>query len=192
MNLKQLGDIVPTPDDSVAWYDIIGKFRNAVSQFQSYYNALQSENIDSGIFPKLADEQLILLQRGADIKSRIQSVTSAIDDAWNWVKGVFGFSGLREADTALGGLGIPLIPIAVVGALIAYMGKYGLDYIEHQKTYALMQRLLNEGYSPAQVNEMITGVKKESALIDFGKLAPVAFVGVVGLLGLLAWRLRGQ
>ena len=181
MNLSQLTDILPTPDDS-AWYDVIIKFKNYTTKFTENYNRLKTINIDPSRYPALADEQLELLKRGTTVKANINKITNTIDDAWTWLKSKFGFDGLNDVATLSHGLGfVPLIPIAVVAGSVTLLVKWILDYSEFVKRYDYATELEQKGYSTTQINELMTGITQEKPLIDFGKAMPVLIIAGLGI-----------
>lgn len=182
MNLSRLASLAPTPDDT-AWYDVIGRFKNYAQEFENRYRNLQSKHIDAAKYPELANDQLDLLRRGTEVKSTIQSITGAVDDAWSWLKNTFGFDGIRQMDTQMGTMGIPIvIPIAVVSGAVALIYKWNLNSDEFEKRYAFMRDMEAKGYSARQIRDMMEGLTTSKPLINFGGSTTLLIIGGLGLL----------
>ena len=173
---------VPTPSDSIAWYDVIGKFRYYARKFSEAYNSLVNSRVDPKKYPALASERNDLLRRGYDIKATIQSITSKIDAVYNWIKSI----DLNPFD----GLGfLPLIPIAVVVASVALMSKFIFDYATFTRRLSEVKRLETRGYSSGQASTIVDKAAGDQSLFNIGRGLPVAFI--IGLIGLALAKKKG-
>lgn len=185
MNLGTLRDTLPTPDDA-AWYDVITKFKNYAAKFASNYNELKSVDIDAGKYPELSKLQLDLLRRGLTVKATIQSVMGAVDNAWTWLKGQFGFEGVRELGSLSTGLGVvPLVPIAVVVAAVALIAKWLMDYNSFKTRLTEVKRLEAKGYSSDQAANIVDKIYSDKSLFNLGQAIPVVFIGGLALFAYL-------
>lgn len=173
MNLGFLRAVTPTPE-TAEWYNVVAKFKQYANEFTANYSKLQSININPAEFPELADEQFNLLKSGAKVKSTIQEVTGAINRAWDWIK----------SSTGLSELGF-LLPLAGVIAGIAALTKFGGDFASFWKRYSYSRELLDKGYSPTQVNNIMKGITQNESLFNMGQTLPIVFIGGLALFAFL-------
>ncbi len=118
--------------------------------------------INTPVSGELAVEKARLLKWAKYIKKGIEGVFGTIDELEN------------------AGLGVlPLIPIAVVGASLAAMYKWTLDYQTFKRQVEEQKRLEAKGVDPATAARMIAK-KGAPSLISFGTLSPLLLIGLAG------------
>lgn len=137
----------PTSEETTAWYDLVGKFRNLANQFMSSWNYLLSQQAYVNAHPELKSDYTALMSRGVSLRSTIESTLSTIQGAMDWLKNWFGL-----------GL-IPLIPIAVLAGSIALVTKWVTDAYALKARIDEQQRLEAKGLTPQQA----ANVLKQSA-----------------------------
>lgn len=118
--------------------------------------------INTPVTGELAQDKAKLLRWAGYIKKGIEGVFGTIDELENV------------------GLGIlPLIPIAVVGASLAGMYKWTLDYQTFKRQVEEQKRLEARGVDPASAARMVAQ-KGAPSLISFGTLSPLLLIGLAG------------
>ena len=104
---------------------LLEKFRAKAAEFLDAYYVLMAQQADIANIPELEEEFDSLYADGAEIKDTIDWITSTVDAVTGWFSGLFG-------STQMGVL--PLIPIAAIGAAIAYMVSWvGRVYLFERK-----------------------------------------------------------
>jgi hypothetical protein len=117
----------------------------------------------------LAIKKTALLKRASFIKRGVDGIFSTL-------KAV----GLGEQDNSLGLL--PLIPVAIVGASLAAMGKWFLDYKELMVKLAEQQRLESKGLSPAEAARVVAQNTSSGGIFsDIKKVLPLIAIGGAAL-----------
>lgn len=149
------GDL--SPEQRVAWYNVIGIFQRKAQEFEAAQAAL-SRPPAKPLPPELEAERRRLLERSAVVRSTVLRIRGALDDvqaalrgawglvtgAWDTARSVVGLNALPE----LGSLGLaPLIPIALVAAAIATVTVFLADYAKFSRKVELLER----GYTPEQI-----------------------------------------
>lgn len=163
----------PTQQDNTAWYDLIGKWRAAVQNFQTNYQLVASpqDAAAAATDPDLQAKYQAVLADAQTVNQKIQDIDAALSDvqawlsgAWDTVKGwwesvsggvsqLFGYSPrvIPGRAVQLGGLGVVwLIPLSVVAAGIAYVAGKAMDLYQTHQQLAAVQTYVNQGYTPAQ------------------------------------------
>src|SRR5882762_9455938 len=138
MMLNDASDITSasvTPAQSAAWYDVIGRWTQAATDFQNYFDELTSEANASFIATQddaTKQEYLDLLDRAEKTRRTIMYVQGALNDvkyalqgAWSALKGAW-----QGAQDYVGLGFLPLIPIAVVAAALAAVTIWITDYLQ--------------------------------------------------------------
>jgi len=104
--------------EELAWYNVIGQFRQKAQDFEKMMKRLQSQKSIAARDPQLAAEYSSMMNTAMNLQQKIKQIRDATDSVIKWLKGVFGFDGLGF---------VPLIPIAVVVASLAAIGKWVKD-----------------------------------------------------------------
>ena len=169
----------------------IEKFKDKAKQFWALWNKLAGEQYDMATRPlEIQSQYSDLISRGQSIKSTIETVTGAIDkaaatyqDVKNWLAEKFGLNGV-EIDEKTGQLGIiPLIPIAIIGASLAAMGKWVLDAYEFSGKLDKMKELESQGMSPSEAAAVVEkSLIGQGMFAGAGNLVPLALLGVAALM----------
>lgn len=108
-------------ENTSEWYDISARLKVKAAEFKKAYDNLVYAIRLAEKNPSLAQEGRRLLTIGNNIRDKVLTVTSSIDNAYGWFKSSVGLSGMVP-DNNLGIL--PLIPLAVAGASVAAMTKF--------------------------------------------------------------------
>lgn len=164
------------------WFDMSAPYQEQVKEYQETGNAPPSlindfkqrsrdwalkvvELVNTEVPGPLQPEKRKMLDRAKIIKQGIEGVFGTMDE----------FEGV--------GLGvIPLIPIAVIGASLAAITKWTLDFKKFMAAVTEQRRLESTGMPPAQAAEIARqGLTKPFISIDFKKLLLPALVVGGGL-----------
>lgn len=160
--------------DQTEWYDVWGKLKSAAADLDSAVAELQSRRSYAMSRPELA----------ADYNSQMSDIESARSRVtWlrDTIRSVLGAFGVQ-----LDGLGfVPLIPIAVVTAGVAYIANLAASAWSLTKRIDEQQRLEAQGMTPQQASAIITRNAEAGTLTGAIKEAVPALV-VLGV-GLAAW-----
>jgi len=165
-----LGQIAPaTAAQKVAWFDLLGKWREKAAQFeqaQAYLNA-QAPHVSSWP-PSLQAEYRAMTVRAAVLKARIVDVSNALRAVESWLKGAYSVAvepwvqaGARIREwlglSGLSGLAaLPaLIPIAVVSAALAAVAYFLTDFLALRAKFEEIKRLETTGLSPAEAAAIV-------------------------------------
>jgi len=147
-----MAETVATEQEKIAWYNVIGQFRQKVAEFEAMLEKLKSQKQIAASDPELAQEYSGLMNKAVALQDKIRQIRDATSDAIDWIKGVFGFDGLGI---------VPLIPIAVVSASIATIGYWIKDAYEFSKKLEKVEQLEKQGMPTRQAidtaNRMTTG-----------------------------------
>jgi len=152
-----LGEDALSPQESAAWYDVIGQFREAAARFDVAYSALQFRPMREDA--ALSAERAALLARAETVGSTVQYIRAALDDvtaalsgawsqvsgAWSWIAAQLGFEKPPADQSTLQGLGLPLIPIAAVLAAIAAITAFLADYAKFAQRVAVYEAAVDKG-----------------------------------------------
>lgn len=170
-----MAEAAATPQEQRAWYDVLGKFRDAVARFDQVMARLRAQQSVAARHPQLSAEYNALMRAAAATQARIVYVRNASANVLNWIKGVFGFSGLGF---------VPLIPLAVVAAAVAAIAKITSDAWTLSKKLDQVTQLQAQGVSPARAVELATKTAGGGSLLSFnlGGFAPWLLIGGVVLL----------
>lgn len=155
-------------------------FRDKARSFNLKYTRLQAMQNDVRKYPALNIEYQKLMGDGATIRNTIRRVTGGIDNVVGWFNNIFG------RDTQLKGMGLlPLIPVAVVIASLAGMGKWASDVYMFERRFEEIKRLERAGLSPEKASDLVS--EKEPTGIIAGMtreiMVPMTVAGVVLIAG---------
>ncbi|MHB1430316.1 MAG: hypothetical protein ACYCVW_16655 [Rhodocyclaceae bacterium] len=178
LSTSSINDVPPSATQKVAWYNVIGQWRQAVADFDKNLAAVQSQSSIAASLqstnPTLYASYQSIMQQVPGIQSRISELDGAIADvenwlagawsdvtgAWNYVKtsvtSLFGMPGGWSQATGLGDLGQwQLVPLAVVAAGVAYVGAKAMDLYNVHTKLAAVQSYIAKGYSPAAASALV-------------------------------------
>lgn len=83
-------DFVPpeiTPATEAQWWDVIGKFKAKVAEFESVYNKITQQKNIAAQSPTLAGEFNTWMSRAQPVKKQIDYWSGIINTAANWLRG---------------------------------------------------------------------------------------------------------
>jgi hypothetical protein len=149
-----------TPDQSKAWYDVIGKFTDLSNKFDAAYADLQARGnaVAASGNAQLQTDYSAIIAKCQGIYRTVDAVRSAIVD----VKAVL--SGAIDSATGawdnvkewVSGLGIvPLIPIAVALAAIAAITAFLVEYAKFTKNMDTYTSLVQQGHPPSEAASIV-------------------------------------
>lgn len=156
----QLADLqqaaAATVTDPVQWYDLVGKFKQKVAEFQAAWAELMSEQSFVASHPSLQTDFNYLVGLGQTLKSKIQSATSLIDQTvkmagnlWSSISTTFtNVFGDIEEPPQLGFL--PLIPIAVIAASVAAIAYFVTEVYKFKTKVDQIKKLEAQGMTAQQ------------------------------------------
>ncbi len=165
-------------EESVAWYNLVGQFRQKAQEFQANFDALL--NRSANVPPEYRAEYNQLVNVGVTVKAAVQKMTSTIDS----IVGFFD-SFTQPPQQQLDGLGLlPILPIAGVIAAVGFMAKWTYDYLAFDKKLLEFQRLQSEeNLSPQQAANVIRKLEGQTAIAEiFQSMTPVLLLGGAFLL----------
>lgn len=189
-----------TASEEKAWYDVVGKFKAAATQFEKVQNELLSRPIPSD--PTLAAERARLVTRAQQIKTTIQQLRQTLGDvmsavsgawdqvtgAWDWVAKNLGLDGMPE-DRGLGFA--PIIPIAVVAAAIATITVFLADYGKFAKRVSVFEQAIAAGATTQQAVSAASSIPQGGITEALGSTASMLPMIAVGL-GALYLLMQGK
>lgn len=193
--MRALGEAALSSQEATAWYDVIGKFRVLAAQFEAAHRDLSTRPIPDD--PALAEEQARLRARAETVATTVRGIASTLNDvmsalsgawdkvtgAWDWVSQNVGLNG-PPSQQSLQGLGLPIIPIAVVVAAIAVITAFLADYAQFTRKASIYEAERARGASPEQASnavERIGGVGIVTNLASTGKTFAVTAAVLAGL-----------
>lgn len=167
---------IATQEQEAAWWDVIGKFKAAVADFDNAMSAMRANQAVAAKDAKLLAEYRAIEQRAADIQKTIQKVKDGTQGVVSWLKGVVGMDGL-------GSLGVvPLIPIAVVSASVFGIAKVTADAWQFAKRLSEVRRLEGQGLSPSQAAAVVNQAAPSRALFQLDtKWIVLGALGAIGV-----------
>lgn len=165
-------------------------FRDKAKAFIYRYEKLKSLDADVKKYPELRSEYVGLVGRGTKIRDSIRTVTGGIDNVVGWFNSVVG----NDKNTQLKGLGLlPLIPVAVVIASLAAMGKWGGDVYMFERRLNEIKRLENTGMSPEKASGIVADREAPGLIAGITRevMVPLSIASVVLVAGWY-WANRGR
>jgi hypothetical protein len=168
---------------------MIENFRDKARIFIERYEKLKRMDADVRKYPALHQEYTALVGKGTTIRNSVRTVTGGIDNVVGWFNSIFG----NDQTPQLDGLGLlPLIPVAVVIASVAAMGKWGSDVYLFERRLNEAKRLENTGMTPGEAAKIV-GEREPPGLIagvTREVMVPLSIAGV--LIAGLIWMNRGR
>lgn len=161
-------------EKKVAWYNLVGQFKQRAREFMAVWNTLQSKASDVSRFPALQKEYADLNRRAGFIKTSITKITNTVDSIMGWFRSVFGLSGVESLE----GLGIlPLLPIAIIAGALTLIGKWISDvYIFNKKLEE--QKRLEPLVGVTQASRIVQRTGPQGMFASFGRnIMPVLLIG---------------
>lgn len=160
-------------EDQAAWYDVWGRLKGAAKDLDAAVQSLESQRAYALARP--------------DLRAAWQSKMSEIESArgrvtWlrDAIRSVMSFFGVE-----LQGLGfLPLIPIALVTAGIAYVANIAASAWELSQKISEQQRLEQRGMTPQQASAIVRGNAAAGPAATADTIKTVAIVGGIALFAL--------
>lgn len=137
--------------DQVAWYDVWGQLNRAATDLDAAVAALQGQRAYALARPDLGDAWQAKMDEIASARGRV---------AWlrDTIRSVLSFFGVQ-----LQGLGfLPLVPIALVTAGVAYIANLASSAWELSKNIEEQRRLESGGLSPQQASAIVRSTAQAS------------------------------
>lgn len=161
-------------DDQIEWWNIWGKLQAAARDLDAAVTQLQQQRAYALARPNLRAEFEAQEQEIESARGRVAWLRDAI-------KSVMSFFGVE-----LSGLGfVPLIPIAVVTAGVAYIANIAASAWSLSKRIDEQRRLESQGVPPAQAAQIVTQTSSAGGM--FSGFKDVKDVMVLLALGVGAW-----
>lgn len=181
----------PTQADQVQWYDLMGKWQAAVTDFENARQALLAQAATAQQDPNeyAAYQHVLATMQAAE--SKITEIANALGDvkawlsgAWDQIKGYwqsaessvlsfFGLSGLGFAPV------VWLIGAGVVTGAVAYIGHVASSAWDESKRLQMIQQLMGQGYSASQAAATVTQTLGDNSSF-MGSLSSTAKTVVIG------------
>lgn len=118
---------------------------------------------------------------GENIKRRIQQITGGVDSVVSWFTSLFDGNTARDA----GQLGIlPLIPIAIITASLAWMGSWIKDALAFNRRMDAIANLESRGVSPGEAAKIINKSMPGGFMETLAKEVKTPIVIGLGLFGI--------
>jgi len=195
-SVSQINDVPPTPAQKVAWYDVLGQWRQAVTDWDKNLAAVQAQSATAaqvqGSDPTLYAAYTSIMASVPTVQSRIDELGGAIADVDNWLNGawqdvkgawsyvktsvtsLFGYSAQRRQDAwnnspfaQLHGLGQwQLVPLAVVGAGAAYVAAKALDLYNVHTKLAAVQKYVAGGMSVSAATALVASTTSTPSIFS--------------------------
>lgn len=125
-----------------AWYDIVGKFRNAKTEFYTNYSALQKTDPKT---PALIAEKRALMNRASTVDATIKNLDKTVEY----------FAGLLKK-IGVGGLGVlPVLPVVAVAGAVTLISKWLKDTYEFSVKMNRVRELEQKGVSPSEAARIV-------------------------------------
>jgi hypothetical protein len=184
-----------TPEQETAWYDVVGKFRNAAADYDRAISTAQSYADVAAESPELKAQYDAAMSTYDTLRERIASVQQAISSAMGWFRNLFS-----AASPGMHGLGIlPLVPIALVTATLAVVAYEARQVWTLNAKLSAAADLRRQGVPAAQAAEMVAQITGESPdsggivgmLIGGGNVKRLVWIGAgaaVLIGGVILWR----
>jgi len=184
-----------TPDQTTAWYNILGQFDQKEQEFNSAYADLlaQADQMSTAA-PDIQAEYQKLVTRAQTIttnltrmKTALADVRSALSGAWTAVSGAWsgaestvkGWLGLSGGD----GLGfLPLIPIAIVSAALVAVAYFLNDYAQFRGKMTVYQNAIAAGATPAQAAASAATLSSSPITAKIGNMALIAGLAIAAFI----------
>lgn len=196
-----MADVVNvTPEQETAWYDVVGKFRNAAADYDRAISTAQSYADVAAESPDLKAQYDSAMSTYETLKEKIASVQQSIASAMGWFRNLFSAAEPAMRGSGLRGLGIlPLVPIALVSATLAVVAYEAKQVWTLNAKLSAAADLRRQGVPPAQAAEMVATITGESPdsggivgmLIGGGNVKRLVWIGAgaaVLIGGLILWR----
>lgn len=186
-----------TASEKAAWFDLLGKWRKAASDFEQAQAWLASQaSFMAAQSPAIRAEYQDKTQKAATLKARIMQVSGALRSVESWLKGAYTsvVQPWERAGVSIRewlGLGaVPaLIPFAVVGAALAAVSYFLVDFAKYRTKLTELRRLQEQGYTPEQAAAMLERIEPKGIL---GGMQGVLLAGaLLALVIFVLPRMRG-
>lgn len=159
-------------ESQAAWYDVWGRLKSAATDLDAAVRSLEAQRSYALARPGLRDEWRAKM-------SEIESARGRVTWLRDTIRSVMSFFGVE-----LQGLGfLPLIPIALVTAGVAYVASTAASAWELSKKIGEQQRLEQGGLTPQQASAIVRG---NAAAAPAGVTDTIRTVAIIGGIALLA------
>lgn len=174
------------PPDDQGW---IEKFKTRIAEFQEVFSRLQSIKPEIDKLPKLKPEYDALIVEGNTIQGTIDTVSTKINEAIQWFKSSFGMDAIQAGNN--GQLGaIPLLPIAAISGVLAYIGSWiGRVYMFYKKL-SKFDELTAQGVPPQEASRIVSEITTEPGI--FGRFDLQKWLMPLVIIGGIWWFMRNK
>ncbi len=153
-------------DDQVAWYDVWGRLKTVAADLDGAVAELERQRPYALARPGLREEWQTKMEEIATARGRVTWLRDAIRSTM----ALFGVE--------LSGLGVlPLIPLSVIAAGVAYIANLASSAWELSKKIEEQRRLESRGVSPADASRIVSANAAAGSSGVTGTLKTVAIVG---------------
>lgn len=181
-----MAEPIATEQEKVAWYNVLGQFRQKVAEFEAMLSRLQSQKKIAAKDPKLAQQYSQVMNSATALQQKIRQIRDATAAVVDWFKGIFTFDG-ATGDQSFGI--VPLIPIAVVAGSIAAISKWVKDAYVFSEKLDKVEQLEKQGIPTQQAINTVRDMDQPRSLfgidlkwIVIGGIALVVLPPVVRML----------
>lgn len=169
--------------DQRKWYDVVGKFKDAVADYENAISTLQQKADIAAQDPTLQAAYSAIMDRYQTVQTEITKARDAVSSGISWLKSAVGLQGLR-------GLGfVQFLPLALVAGAVALVAYEAGKAWELAKKLDAFQSLQAQGMTADQAASTVakvTGAGPSGGVVGFllgdtGKwiLGGLALAGVV-------------
>lgn len=192
--------VTATPEQETAWYDVVGKFRNAAADYDRAISTVQTYADVAAESPELKAQYDAAMSTYETLKEKIAYVQQAVASAMGWFRNLFSAVSPAMRDGGMHGLGIlPLVPIALVSGTLAVVAYEAKQVWTLNAKLSAAADLRRQGVPPAQAAEMVATITGESPdsggivgmLIGGGNVKRLVWIGAgaaVLIGGVILWR----
>jgi len=194
-----INDVPPTAAQKVAWYNVLGQWKQAVGDFETNLAAVKSQSATAASIkssnPTLYAAYTSALASAPTVQARIGELSGAITDAENWLKGAWqdvtgAWTYVKTNVTALFGLrgmaGLgqwQIVPVAVIVGAVAYVGSEAMHLYNVHTKLALVQSYVAKGYTPAAASALVAKLSPSSPSL-FSSLSSTMKYGAISIAGI--------
>ncbi len=170
---------VQLPAEDQGWID---RFKARIAEFTEVFNRLKGMRgqVEASGQAEINAEYESLITEGDRIQTSIDSVTGGINTAVNWFKATFGLDGIGMANKGQLGAAIPLLPVAAISGVMAYIGSWIAKVYMFNEKWKRFDDLVAGGVLPDEAAKVVADISKQPTVfgMDFGKLVvPLLIVG---------------
>lgn len=131
---------------------LMQRFRDSALRFNAQFARLTQQRNDVSRFPALQSDYNKLISEGSNIRNSIRAVTGGIDNVVGWFNNLFGSRGQAQLNAWPA-----LIPVAVVVASMAALGKWAENVYLFERRLTESKRLEELGMPPQDAADVAAG-----------------------------------